>query len=126
MDKKEHRLWIRVTEREMKQIKEKSIPFRSVASYIRTALSEFSNLDAKTKLDNINSLSDLLHTYQNELSSIAGNLNQAMKRINELNVAGMLMSHTINNELLPHLKSVHSLCMQIKSELDKNFKSIRR
>ena len=71
-------LIVRLTQKELENIKKYSAEYKSVAGYIRSAVAEFSNVDAKRKLEAMNELSIILKKYQNELSSIGGNLNQAM------------------------------------------------
>lgn len=118
MENRNHRLWIRLTEEELLSIKAKSSDYKSVAAYIRDAINEYSNVDAKKKFAALNELSSLCKLYQNELSSLGGNLNQAMKRANELSIAGILTKPYIDNTLIPYIKQTHDLCMTLKRDID--------
>ena len=69
--------------------KEKPASYSSVSHYIRSALAEYSNIGTKRQLELMNDLGLFYRKYQNELSWAGGNLNQSVKRANELAVAGL-------------------------------------
>lgn len=81
---------LRLTPEEAALLKEKSASYSSVSHYIRSAVAEYSNMDVKKKLELINDLGLFYRKFQNELSWAGGNLNQSVKRANELAVAGLL------------------------------------
>lgn len=83
---------VRVTAEEAALIKEKSAGYTSVTHYVRSALEEYSNVNAKQRLELINDLGQFYRKWQNELSWAGGNLNQAVKRANEL--AGSRITRT--------------------------------
>ena len=118
METKNKMLIVRLTQKELENIKKYSAEYKSVAGYIRSAVAEFSNVDAKRKLEAMNELSIILKKYQNELSSIGGNLNQAMKRGNELSIAGLLSQQYFDSTLKPYISEAYETCHNIKRELD--------
>lgn len=95
------RIEIRLTEDEYARIKEKSVGFCSIGHYVRSAISEFSDINAKQKLEQLNELADFYRAYRDDMSHISGNLNQSVKRANELSVAGLLTSAYILQVLMP-------------------------
>lgn len=56
--------------------------------------------------------------YQNELSWAGGNLNQSVKRANELAVAGLLAPEYIQEVLMPTILDTRKTLNEIKKDLD--------
>ena len=113
------RIEIRLTEDEYAHIKKKSASFGSVGHYIRSAIKEFSDINAKQRLDLINELGDYYCEYKDELSHISGNLNQSVKRANELAVAGLLSAPFISQVLMPTINSTKTDLGTLHQELIK-------
>ncbi len=108
---------LRLTSEEYTALKEKSASHASVSHYIRSAISEYSNVDARLRLRLLNELGEFYRMYQNELSHISGNLNQSVKRANELSVAGLLSDSYIKEILLPSILGVQNTLDTLKREL---------
>ena len=109
---------LRLTPEEAALLKEKSASYSSVSHYIRSAVAEHSNIDAKKKLELINDLGLFYRKFQNELSWAGGNLNQSVKRANELAVAGLLAPSYIQKVLLPIILETQETLNRIKKDLD--------
>ena len=109
---------VRMTPEEVQQFKEKSAPYSSVSHYIRSALAEYSNIETKRQLELMNDLGLFYRKYQNELSWAGGNLNQSVKRANELAVAGLLAPSYIQKVLLPIILETQETLNRIKKDLD--------
>ena len=109
---------LRLTEDELAQYKQKAEDFDSVSHFIRTAVAEYSNVPVKQKLDLIRNLGLFYQKYQNELSWAGGNLNQSVKRANELAVAGLLAPSYIQEVLLPVILETQDTLNRIKKDLD--------
>lgn len=90
MKKRTKHITLRLTPEEYAAITDKLTPHVSVSQYIRSALKEYSGNGAKVKITLMKELSDFYKYYEYQLSHISGNLNQAMKRVNELASAGIL------------------------------------
>ncbi len=75
---------LRLTPEEAALFKEKSEPYGSISHYIRCAVVEYSNVHVKQRLELIKELGAFYRKFQNELSWAGGNLNQSVKRANEL------------------------------------------
>ena len=97
---------------------EKSASYSSVSHYIRSALAEYSNIGTKRQLELMNDLGLFYRKYQNELSWAGGNLNQSVKRANELAVAGLLAPSYIQEVLLPVILETQETLNRIKKDLD--------
>ena len=103
---------------EVQQFKKKSASYSSVSHYIRSALAEYSNIGTKRQLELMNDLGLFYRKYQNELSWAGGNLNQSVKRANELAVAGLLAPSYIQEVLLPVILETQETLNRIKKDLD--------
>lgn len=121
------RVEIRLTEDEYARIKEKSIGFCSIGHYIRSAIKEFSDINAKQKFEQLNELADFYRAYRDDLSHISGNLNQSVKRTNELAIAGLLNPFYISQVLMPQIDSTKNILGLLSRELMKTTeKTIRQ
>lgn len=110
---------MRITSDEYEWLKEKSASYTSVTHFVRSALAEYSNINAKQRLELINELGSYYRKVQNELSWAGGNLNQSIKRANELAVAGLLAPSYVQEVLFPSIQNMQDTINEIKRELDK-------
>ena len=122
---KEHRnkyIKVRMTPEEVREFKEKSAEYKTVSHYVRKALEEYSNVSIRRQLELMQELMQELGSfyrrYQSELSHIGGNLNQAVKRANELAVSGLLPPSYIREVLLPVIQDTQETVNGIKRQLD--------
>ena len=58
----------------------------------------------------------LYKKYQQELSWIGGNLNQVVKRANELAIIGELTQSYFDDVLFPQVREIQELICEIKNE----------
>lgn len=110
---------MRITSDEYEWLKEKSASYTSVTHFVRSALAEYPNINAKQRLELINELGLYYRKVQNELSWAGGNLNQSIKRANELAVAGLLAPSYVQEVLFPSIQNMQDTINEIKRELDK-------
>ena len=108
---------IRMTEKEVTELKAKASNFQSLTQYIREALTEFSTVGIRERIDLLNALAKYYRSYQYELSKIGINLNQSVKRANELAVAGHLSEAYIKNILLPSIEETKARISEIQDAL---------
>lgn len=108
---------LRLTPEEYASLKEKSASYTSESHYIRSAIAEYSDINAKRKLQLLNDLGEFYRKFQNELSWAGGNLNQSVKRANELSVAGLLSGTYISEVLMPAVSDVQKTLDTMKREL---------
>lgn len=116
MKQRTERFEMRLTPEEAAGIREKSKRYHSVSNFIRMAVNEFSDTDAKTRLELCNDIARLCRKFQDELSWMGSNLNQAVKRANELAVAGLLSESYFKDILAPMIEGVEKMIKAVKSE----------
>lgn len=116
MKQRTERFEMRLTPEEAAGIREKSKRYHSVSNFIRMAVNEFSDTDAKTRLELCNDTARLCRKFQDELSWMGSNLNQAVKRANELAVAGVLSESYFKDILAPLIEGVEKMIKAVKSE----------
>ena len=116
MKQRTERFEMRLTPEEAAGIREKSKRYHSVSNFIRMAVNEFSDTDAKTRLELCNDTARLCRKFQDELSWKGSNLNQAVKRANELAVAGLLSESYFKDILTPMIEGVEKMIKAVKLE----------
>ncbi len=117
MNRRIKRIELRLTEAEAEFIREKSKDYRSVSQYIRDAVAEFSDTDAKRRLELINELGKFYRENHNELFHLSANLNQVVKRANELAVAGLLSKSYLEKTVIPVIQGIEGTVSVIRSAL---------
>ena len=108
---------MRLTPVEQSTLKEKA-KGKPVADYIRAALAEFSDTDARQRLDLINNLDSFYRKSRDELSWAGSNLNQSVKRANKLSVAGLLPPSYIREVLMPAILETQKTLNEMKRDLE--------
>ena len=116
MEKRTNRIEILFTDTELERLKIRSKEFRSISSYIRAALVEFSDKDAKDRMQAVEEMVSLCRRFKDELGWAGGNLNQAMKRANELSVAGLLSETYYKAVLIPSIDDLKKTMDKIIAE----------
>lgn len=82
---------LRLTEEEYRMLKKRAIKYNGkISSLIRVALAQLDDRQAREKFQVVDEYIKYWQENENELRHIGGNFNQAMKRINELAVIGLL------------------------------------
>ena len=117
MNRRNRRIELRLTEPEAEFIREKSKGYASVSQYIRDAVAEFSDTDAKRRLVLINELGQFYREYHNELFHLSANLNQVVKRANELAVAGLLTKSYLEKTVIPAVWSIEGTVSALRKGL---------
>lgn len=118
-DKKTVKLQIRLSEDELRLFKEKSKSYCSnVSGLIRDAVRRFDDKKAKGKIQTMTDLLKFYKEYQQRLSWLGGNINQAMHRANELAIAGELSPDYYRNVILPKTQELVKFIRCVKAELD--------
>ena len=109
---------LRLTSDELLNLKEKAVPYQSVSNYIRQAVQEFTHVDVRQQIEMMQDLCAFYQKFQNELSWAGSNLNQSVRRVNELAVAGLLSPGYVNEVLLPSIQDVQNILKRIKDDLE--------
>ena len=119
MTQKTKYIKVRMTPEEQSTLKEKLKEKKmTIATYVRSAMAEYSNTDAKQRLELINNLGTFYRKFREELSWAGSNLNQSVKRANELAVAGLLPPSYIREVLMPVILETQKTLNEIKRDLE--------
>ena len=70
---------------------------------IRDAVRQFNDIGTVKRIEALNEMTDLYKKYQQELSWLGGNFNQAMKRANELAIGNSLSQKYYEDVIIPQL-----------------------
>lgn len=103
MKRRTNRIEILLTDDELAGLKAKAASFGSVSFYIRSALKEFSDTDARARMEALDRMAAASRKFSDDLSWAGGNLNQAMKRANELAVSGLLTAAYYKEVVVPSI-----------------------
>ena len=109
---------LRLTSDELLNLKEKAVPCQSVSNYIRQAVQEFTHVDVRQQIEMMQDLRAFYRKFQNELSWAGSNLNQSVKRANELAVAGLLAPSYVYEVLLPSIQDMQETLNKLKEDLE--------
>ena len=109
---------LRLTSDELLNLKEKAVPYQSVSNYIRKAVEEFTHVDVRQQIEMMQDLRAFYRKFQNELSWAGSNLNQSVKRANELAVAGLLAPSYVYEVLLPSIQDMQDTLNKLKEDLE--------
>ena len=116
MDKKTKRIWIRLSPEEDALFKRKATRYATISAMIRDAVKQFDDTATQGRIDALNKMTDLYRQFQQDLSWLGGNFNQAMKRANELAIAQELTPQFFEQVLYPQLNEIMELLSSIKGE----------
>lgn len=117
MNQRTKHFQLRLTPEEYTALKSKAEKYNSVSEYIRTALQEFSDLDTQERIRMMTDLGKFYRDYSNRLSWTGSNLNQAVKRANELAIGGQLTGTYITTILMPLIEETNTLISELKRQL---------
>ena len=119
MTQKTKYIKVRMTPEEQSTLKEKLKEKKmTIATYVRSAMAEYSNTDARQRLELINNLGTFYRKFREDLSWSGSNLNQSVKRANELAVAGLLPPSYIREVLMPVILETQKTLNEIKRDLE--------
>ena len=94
----------------------KAVHYKNWGPFIRDAVKQFNDIGILRRIDALNEMTALYKKYQQELSRIGGNLNQTVKRANELAIIGKLDQFYYDNLLYPRIMEIQELICEIKDE----------
>ena len=116
MEKKTKRLWIRLSPEEEALFKRKAAHYSTVSAMVRDAVKQFDDTATVGQIDALNKMTDLYLKFQQDLSWLGGNFNQAMKRANELAIAQELTPQFFEQVLYPQVTEIQKLINSVKRE----------
>ena len=120
------RIEIYLNKKDAALFEKKAAHYKFWGPFIRDAVKQFNDKGTVRKLDALNEMVSLYKKHQDELSWIGGNLNQAVKRANELAKIGKLDHFYYSNLLFPRIKEIQELICEIKDEQQEIVKKLIR
>jgi hypothetical protein len=118
MQTKTRVLDIRLTIKDEELFRKKAKPYQgNMSAMIRDAVAQFDDRATIGKIDALTDMMKLYRKYQQDLSWLGGNFNQAMKQANEIAISGKLSQSYYEGILIPKLQPLQSLLQNIKDEL---------
>jgi len=118
MQTKTRVLDIRLTIKDEDLFRKKAKPYQgNMSAMIRDAVAQFDDRATIGKIDALTDMMKLYRKYQQDLSWLGGNFNQAMKQANEMAISDKLSQSYYEGILIPKLQPVQSLLQNIKDEL---------
>lgn len=115
--RKTKQLHIRLTPEDCSRLASRAERFQSISHFVMEALAEFSDSTAKDRQDAVRHLSDIYTSLDAKLAHIGGNLNQAMRQINQASAAGLPTTPLLVNSLLPLVRQCNDICIDIRKQL---------
>ena len=110
------RIEVYLTPKDAALFEKKAVHYKNWGPFIRDAVKQFNDLGTHRKLEALTEMVNLYKKHQDELSWVGGNLNQAMKRANELAIAGELHQSYYDEVIFPQVRDVQRLIRDIKDE----------
>lgn len=117
LPKKTKQLHFRLTEEDFNSLRERSAPFSSMSEFVAQAIKEFSDTSMKENLESRKLLAEIYRQFDEKLAHVGGNLNQAMRRINETAKAGYSFDAIFQYEFMPKVEDLYILYMNLRKEL---------
>ena len=110
------RIEIYLSPKDAALFEKKAIHYKNWGPFIRDAVKQFNDIGILRRIDALNEMTALYKKHQQELSWIGGNLNQVVKRANELAIIGKLDQFYYDNLLYPRIMEIQKLICDIKDE----------
>ena len=111
------RIAIRLTEEDYANIKDKSTPFGTMSNYIRQTLRDSNTVAPIEYVTMLRSLSEVYKRYDSILYHTTSNLNQIVKRANELIKSDQLNETYFKMYMMPDINRTLDLMAAIRSTL---------
>jgi len=110
------RIEIYLSPKDAALFEKKAVHYKNWGPFIRDAVKQFNDIGILRRIDALNEMTALYKKYQQELSRIGGNLNQTVKKANELAIIGKLDQFYYDNLLYPRIMEIQELICEIKDE----------
>lgn len=124
--KKTHQLHVLLNDNELEIFKKKAKNYSKMSTMVRDAVVQFNDNAAHLQLDALNELSELIKSFSLELSKQGGNLNQVVKRANELIYSGELDKDYFEKMILPSVDETRKIISEIKKQQIEIFKKVKK
>ena len=126
MERRTYLCKVRLRKEEYELFKKKASGYQTMSGMIRDAVRQFNDVGTVKRIEALNDMTGLYRKYQQDLSWLGGNFNQAMKRANELAICGSLDQRYYEQIIIPQSKRVLVFLEELKSEQTKIAKKLIR
>lgn len=92
----------------------KALSHGGISSMVRKAVKQLDDKRMKSKIELLEEFSSLLREYDVQLGHVSGNLNQVVKRANQLSIGGVLSISFLEKQLYPQIIEVHKEIIEVK------------
>jgi hypothetical protein len=120
------RIEVYLTPKDAALFEKKAVHYKNWGPFIRDAVKQFNDLGTHRKLEALTEMVNLYKKHQDELSWLGGNLNQAMKRANEMAQNKELSQSYYDEILFPQIREIQVFLLDIKEELHQIAKKLTR
>ena len=110
------RIEIYLSPKDADLFEKKAILYKNWGPFIRDAVKQYNDIATLRRINALNEMTALYKKYQQELSCIGGNLNQAVKWANELAINGKLTQSYFDDVLFPQVREILEVICEIKDE----------
>jgi len=107
---------VRLTPEEDALLQQKAERYQTKSGLIRDAIRQFNDTATMRKLEALNEMTALYKKYQQDLSWLGGNFNQAMKRANELAIDNALEQSYYEQVIMPQARKILDFLEKLKDE----------
>ena len=126
MERRTYLCKVRLRKEEYELFKKKASGYQTMSGMIRDAVRQFNDVGTVKRIEALNDMTGLYRKYQQDLSWLGGNFNQAMKRANELAIGESLDQRYYEQVIIPQSKRVLLFLEKLKSEQTKIAKKLIR
>ena len=124
MERRTYLCKVRLSKEEYELFKKKASGYQTMSGMIRDAVRQFNDVGTVKRIEALNDMTGLYRKYQQDLSWLGGNFNQAMKRANELAIGDSLDQRYYEQVIIPQSKRVLLFLEELKSEQTKIAKKL--
>ena len=115
---------VRLTPNEHDLFKRKASGYQTMSGMIRDAVRQFNDIGTVKRIEALNEMTDLYKKYQQEMSWLGGNFNQAMKRANELAIGDALSQDYYEKVIIPQARRILEFLEELKNGQTKIVKKL--
>ena len=126
MERRTYLCKVRLRKEEYELFKKKASGYQTMSGMIRDAVHQFNDVGTVKRIEALNEMTGLYRKYQQDLSWLGGNFNQAMKRANELAIGESLDQRYYEQVIIPVSKRILLFLEELKSEQTKITKKLIR
>lgn len=109
----------RVSEAEYNKIKELAGGYKSASMFLRTAIGQFSDRQARQRFELMDALFTIHREHDARLAWCGSNLNQAVHKLHLLDIEGIMPRDFLDNVLMPAITETLSAVTAFRDSLDR-------